>query len=49
MNVQTPVENRLICPVVDVNAAFTTTLGFPPMFGTRSVKTTRLYSESVHG
>lgn len=42
-------ENRSLFYRSDVNAPFTTTLGFPPMFGTRSVKTKRLYSESVHG
>lgn len=42
MNVQTLVENRLLSPVIALNAPFTTTLSFPPMFGTRSVKTIQL-------
>jgi len=39
VNVQTTVENHLISPVIEDNAAFTTTLSFPPMFGLGSVKT----------
>lgn len=46
MNVQTLVENRLISALIADNAAFTTTLSFLPMFGARSVKTDRLYSEA---
>jgi hypothetical protein len=37
--VQNRIENRLICYEAGVNAAFTTTLSFPPLFTLRSVKT----------
>jgi hypothetical protein len=38
------VENRLISYETGVNAPLSASVEFPPMFGTRSVKTGRLHS-----
>ena len=39
MNVQTPIENHLICPVIAFNAALGTSRRFPPPFVGCSMKT----------
>jgi hypothetical protein len=47
--VQNRIENRLIYSVIEFNAAFTTTLSFPPQSAFVLVKTGHPYSVASQG